>query len=506
MKVIHTGDIHLTPKHRDEVARSLQHLLSEIGRENSPAYEPDLLVICGDVTDHAIQFHHEVFEPLVQFLDAVPCPIVMIEGTPTHDPRGTIQRIRKLAANGKDLKVFDKPGMIHIAEGEDNPASHSIHVAALPAITKGALIAYLTEQGIKTSDQDLVNEAIREHVRKILAGFQAEWADFKGPKLLLGHWTVTGAEASTGQTMTGGDISISLQDLVLSGADAVLLGHIHKAQHWETPIFTSYCGSIYPCNWGEREQKSFSVLNFDDETGRLLEWTRVPFPHPPMVKIEMEFDGKRVMEHEEAQLELDSQGEAVWVFRLQGEERAETLRESLLQLKIALRPEDEPILEKVPDVLCRYSIPQELAGVVDDDYIRDLFQGYAVNSVTPEKILRTTQRTEAVEIVSLSGSQEQYEAWCKMTNEEPRSGALAKAAALDAGELPDEPENIAAAAEPEDNTGEDSGAGIAAATGRAPAVADMRPAMEQLHAADLKKRLEDECPGFFPGEEEGGAE
>jgi DNA repair exonuclease SbcCD nuclease subunit len=108
-----------------------------------------------------------------------------------------------------------------------------------------------------------LNQLIQDALRKIFTGFGALSMDAQCPVILVGHCNVTGAELSTGQTLLGQDIMVSKHDLDLARADYYALGHIHKAQESGPRIF--YSGSIYHCNFGEVEKKSFNFVKISIE-------------------------------------------------------------------------------------------------------------------------------------------------------------------------------------------------------------------------------------------------
>jgi len=103
--------------------------------------------------------------------------------------------------------------------------------------------------------------------------------------ILLGHITVSGSQTSTGQTLVGGDVCISLDSLTEVGADYVGLGHIHKPQEFEPNIH--YAGSCFPVNWGEVEQKSMIWAELEGNGKSSFE--RIPFDFPPMVDLELTY-------------------------------------------------------------------------------------------------------------------------------------------------------------------------------------------------------------------------
>jgi len=95
----------------------------------------------------------------------------------------------------------------------------------------------------------------------LFAGFGAKASEFDCPHILVGHWNVSGSILPTGQVMTGKDIDIGFDQMMLARPDLIALGHIHKPQQIGDRAF--YSGSLYPLTWGELEAKGFYVHTLD---------------------------------------------------------------------------------------------------------------------------------------------------------------------------------------------------------------------------------------------------
>jgi len=105
------------------------------------------------------------------------------------------------------------------------------------------------------------------------------------PRILLAHAMVNGAKTSTGQTLTGCDFEIALNDLLLAKTDIVVLGHIHKSQDWavgDVPVV--YTGSPLRQNYGETEEKSYTLIEIDED--KRVTWQRIPTPATRMLLLE----------------------------------------------------------------------------------------------------------------------------------------------------------------------------------------------------------------------------
>lgn len=105
--------------------------------------------------------------------------------------------------------------------------------------------------------------------------------------VVAGHWTVEGAVTGpSDMELTGGKEMIVPQRL-LRPADAVVLGHIHKAQEFRGALGRGgdivLAGSMYRTTFAERDQeKSYVLLHI--ENGH-VEWERRALPVRPMKEV-----------------------------------------------------------------------------------------------------------------------------------------------------------------------------------------------------------------------------
>ena len=408
IKIIHTGDMHLGGAYAEKAAASIEFLLDQLENSDSPAFHPDLVVVTGDTTDKPLHVHSEHLNPLINLIWSVECPMVFLQGTPSHEPLNFLRNLEEAA--GRGITVFDTPevfmGKISEMPCKGTASDKQVAIATLPAVSR-ALLDQWTWHLLDHPDDD-PQENIRALLGRIRNNWSdplpPHWADFKGPKILLGHFTVSGCKTGTGQTLYGSDIAVSLEDLAVSGADAVLLGHIHHAQEWRDPLFVSYCGSTHPVNWGELDAKSFSVLEFDEATGKLVNFQRVPFPHKPMAKFDLEFTGEQ------------QNGE--WVGSCDSAVIDPLLNQSDIEVK------------------CCYSVPKELAVQIDDMYVRIMFKNRGLDLAAVERTIKSTTRERIADIASKETTRQQYEAVCTAKSEDARPGALTKADMIDETGVP----------------------------------------------------------------------
>lgn len=378
-KFIHSGDWHLGGNYPNKADVSADYLIAQINDLASPAFRPDGILFGGDLTDRALHVHSERLEPFYRLVKATSCPIVLLQGTISHEPIGTIKNI---AALTERICVLENPF-------DEVTIGHAI-IRGLPGLTKPQLATWARE--IEPACDGFADPT--DAIKTIIDAIANRWEEHFGPKILLGHFTVSGCLTPTGQTLMGSDLSVGLDDLAASGADAVLLNHIHAAQQWDKPVFASYSGPPYPTSWGELDVKSFSIFEFDDATGRMTSFQRIPFPHRPMQKLNVEFTGKQV--------------DGEWEYTCDGMAPGYVTFQRGMEYKVC------------------YSVPKEIAAQVDDMWVRVHFKQHGIELAAVERTIRSTDRQRIVDIGSKETTRDQYLAVCNAKGEEPRAGALTK--------------------------------------------------------------------------------
>lgn len=386
MKIIHIGDQHLGGAYPEKAAASFDFLTAELWEnQDSPAFRPDLIVSTGDLTDRPLHVHSEHLRPFLHFVQRSECPIVLLQGTPSHEPLGAIENIAAVS-DGKIITITSPHCVVPLG---------NLFIQGMPALTRPQLAKWV--RGI---DPTIDGFADPDAAIKAILAYQAGSWPSESIRVYLYHGVLRGCTTATGQTLAGGVLEIAREDLALANPTVVLCADIHLAQEWRDPCLVSYCGSSHPVNWGELDQKSFSVVEFDGDSALL---TRVPFPHKPMVKLELEFTGE--------------QHDGVWEFINCG-----TGYDSSCSDYSALKGYEVKVV---------YTIPREIAASVDDAFVRLLFHSEGIELAAVERVVKSEKRERIEGIRSITSTRAQYEAWCNAKNREPRPGALVKASELD---------------------------------------------------------------------------
>ena len=197
-------------------------------------------MISGDSTDHALDLHSPSAAALVSRVRRLAdhCPVLMLQGTWSHEPPGTLSVFRELGGRHA-VHVADRIGQVGLTAAGDWVASPAwcfdvppeglvALFSCLPSVNRAAVAAAL-------GAADAAG-ATGEHVAALLRGLAPSHATARQrglPTLLVSHGTVFGCITEHGVPMAGFDHEFTTGSLFDAGAQAVLLGHIHRHQCWE---------------------------------------------------------------------------------------------------------------------------------------------------------------------------------------------------------------------------------------------------------------------------------
>ncbi len=272
MKVLHTGDVHFSNSSLlGEIKKCAKKIITTAGEE-----KPDLVVIAGDLFDHGIQLGSPASIEAVKFVQALGdvAPVVIIRGTTTHDTEGAVKLIKEIKVKYPiySTEIVEQVGLYEEGfaqiKGDDGL---KIVISCFPTVSKARIASVLNPDDMSC----LNNEGSRLIVDALeyLGEKNKEFTTKGIPTIFIGHGTVHGAVASTGQTLNGHDLEWTVGDLRLAKCSLYCLGHIHRAQAWGN-IF--YCGSITRLNYGEEEEKGFYIHNV--ESSGKVESIFIPTP------------------------------------------------------------------------------------------------------------------------------------------------------------------------------------------------------------------------------------
>ena len=100
LRVAHLSDLHYGPRHLEEADRCFSAAV-----DRAIELAVDVAVISGDATDHALDLHAPAALRLLAQVRRLAdhCPVLMLQGTWSHEPPGTLSVFRML---GSRHRVF----------------------------------------------------------------------------------------------------------------------------------------------------------------------------------------------------------------------------------------------------------------------------------------------------------------------------------------------------------------------------------------------------------------
>lgn len=298
MRIAHFSDLHFGTKTLAEADRCLAAAI-----DRAAALGAQIAVISGDATDHALDLHAPATARLVALVRRLAdlCPVLMLQGTYTHEPVGTLavfrcvgghhpihvaDRIQQVALTGRGGWVAS-PGW----RFEALPADATALFSCLPTVNKATVAA--------TAGAAQAAQAMGEQLARVLAGFAPTHRRARGaglPTVGVSHGTVFGCLSEHGIPMAGFDHEFTTGALFAAEAQAFMLGHIHRHQSWSQQGLAgrqvvAYAGSIGRFHYGEDGEKGFLLWEVSADAAHcVLEAT------PSRRTIDIIFEGRPDLE------------------------------------------------------------------------------------------------------------------------------------------------------------------------------------------------------------------
>ncbi|MQA40653.1 metallophosphatase family protein [Rugamonas sp. FT29W] len=259
MRCAHFSDLHYNEAHLEESDRCFGHAI-----DAAIAGGVDVAVVSGDASEHALKSHEPALFALASQLRRLAdhCPVLLLQGTFTHDPPGALRLFQLLGgrfpihvAERLQQVALDADGRWHASEGWQHtrlPGGTRALFTCVPTLNRAMLAAHCgsaAELGSAGYIADLLSGYAPGNMAARAAGI---------PTLAVSHGTVAGSYTEHGAVMAGLDHEFTTGALFSAGADAFLLGHIHLHQRWQREgQLIAYAGSIGRFHFGEPEDKGF---------------------------------------------------------------------------------------------------------------------------------------------------------------------------------------------------------------------------------------------------------
>ena len=254
----------------------------------------DFAVISGDSTDHALDIHAPAVEALARNIRRLAdhCPVLMLQGTFSHEPPGTLNVFRLLGGR-YPVHVADRlhqvalmPAGVWLASDEWRfdavPEGARALFSCVPTVNKATVAAAV---GATEAAQ-----AVGDQLSALLRGYAVvnDTARKMGMATIgVSHGTVCGCLTEHDVPMAGFDHEFTTGSLFAAGATAFMLGHIHKHQAWQdNGRVIAYAGSIGRLHYGEQGDKGFLLWEVGADAARCE-----LVPTPARRTIDITFEG-----------------------------------------------------------------------------------------------------------------------------------------------------------------------------------------------------------------------
>lgn len=388
MRIAQFSDLHYGTKTLAEADRCFGAAI-----DRAVALGAQAAVISGDATDHALDLHAPAAARLVAQVRRLAdhCPVLMLQGTYSHEPPGTLSVFRSVGGR-HPIHVADRIQQVALTRRgwetspawcfEALPPDAGLLASCLPTVNKAAVAA-------ATGAADAA-QSLGEHLGRLLAGFAPLHRRARSlglPTIGVSHGTVFGCLSEHGVPMAGFDHEFTTGALFAAEAQAFMLGHIHRHQSWTQQGLAgkqliAYAGSIGRFHYGEEGEKGFLMWEVDaDEARCTLE------PTPARRTMDIVFEGRP---------DLD------------------VLREAVARQDIA-----------GASVRVRWTVAEEDRGAVDRDTIQRVLADAAETKL--EGRIAPVVRTRTAGISRMARMEDKLRAWAQVSdiNPEPLLACLA---------------------------------------------------------------------------------
>jgi DNA repair exonuclease SbcCD nuclease subunit len=200
----------------------------------------DLVVAPGDFfrNNHPHALQYIAVADAFEGFEKLRMPVVGDPGNHDAGKPGQVTPCRVISRMGKNNWNISEPSVVMVK---------GIAIAVLP------YRRFPVPEGGGIEDRaDLAASALADDVRRLAAECPPEAKH----RILMGHWAVSGAQASSGQILDWKtEPTIPLDVLKETGWEAVCLGHIHKPQVLCQAPFIGYAGALQRVDFSEENDQ-----------------------------------------------------------------------------------------------------------------------------------------------------------------------------------------------------------------------------------------------------------
>ncbi|MDZ7855787.1 metallophosphatase family protein [Sphaerotilus sp.] len=275
IRVAHFSDLHYGHKTLAEADRCFGAAI-----DHAIGAGVEVAVISGDSTDHALDLHAPAALRLLAQVRRLAdhCPVLMLQGTFSHEPPGTLGAFRLLGARHA-IYVAERIEQVALStQGQWLPSAGwcfdalpdrtAALFSCIPTVNKATVAAVVG--GVAAAAE------VGEQLTALLRGFAPMHRSARAggaPTIGVSHGTVFGSLSEHGVPMAGFDHEFTSGALFDAEAQAFMLGHIHKHQAWtrESAVgrqCIAYPGSIGRFHFGEEGAKGFLLWEVEANSAR----------------------------------------------------------------------------------------------------------------------------------------------------------------------------------------------------------------------------------------------
>ncbi|MCB9452303.1 MAG: exonuclease SbcCD subunit D [Anaerolineaceae bacterium] len=246
-------------------------------------HEVDLVIFAGDAfkTRSPNPTYQREFAHRVRDLSEL-APTVLLVGN--HDLPPTVLK----ASSIEIYQTLSVPNVlvaadyeVHVIETRRGPVA----VGTAPYPIRSRLLEERTAAGMTIAETDVL---LQDRLTEIIESLAQTAETYDMPRLLTGHFTVSGAVTGSERSiMLGRDVAVGLASLADPRWDYVALGHIHKHQNLTRrqkkvpPVV--YSGSMERIDFGEEgDPKGFCWVELEHGTTR---WEFIPLEARPFITL-----------------------------------------------------------------------------------------------------------------------------------------------------------------------------------------------------------------------------
>jgi exonuclease SbcC/exonuclease SbcD len=239
MKIAHLADIHWglnypgpAPDSRfNDITRTMDWAAGQIMAEGC-----DLVLVAGDCfKDNRVFLERASIEiralvNWLRLLSAAGIPVVIISGTPFHDPVAAYELIKEIGIPG--VEIFTRPGVKHL---------DGVSIACLPGMNRSDLV---TQEEYHSQPPHIIHHMMTEKITQTCRELRDQC---DGQAILMAHLSYDMADKGFEDVLMQHEPVLTVE--ATANFNLVCLGHIHRPQR---------NGNVFYCGSPER-------LSFNDE-------------------------------------------------------------------------------------------------------------------------------------------------------------------------------------------------------------------------------------------------